>query len=186
MNAGIIASRYAAALHRYVTLHGDADRVCAQAKVLEDSLGRLPDFRRFIDDPSAVSRSEKMAFFQSALGEEKLAPALERFLMLVMENGRIAEIRFILHDFIGLYYASRDIHFATLVTAAPVPGALMEKIHGSAVAKIGGEVLIEEKVDPSLIGGAVFTVDGRRIDASVRTQLQTLYNEFNDKNKRIV
>lgn len=186
MNTGIIASRYAAALHRYVTLHGDADRVCAQAKVLEQALGRLPDFRRLVDDPAAVTRSEKMAFFRSALGGEELAPALERFLSLVMENGRIADLRFILHDYTALYYASRNIHFATLSTAVPVPDPLLEKIHAQAVERIGGEVVIEKQVDPSLIGGGVFTVDGYRVDASVRTQLQTLHTQFNEQNKRIV
>lgn len=186
MNTGIIASRYAAALHRYVSIHGDAERVCAQAKTLEQALGRLPDFRRLVDDPSAVSRDEKMEFFRCALGREEMAPALERFLDLVMKNGRIADLRFILHDYAALYYASRDIHFATLSTAVPIPEDLREKIHAEAVRKIGGEVLIEEDVDPSLIGGAVFTVDGYRIDASVRTQLRTLHTQFNDKNKRIV
>ena len=186
MNSGIIASRYAAALHRYVALHGDADRVCAQAKALEQALGRIPDFRRLVDDPSAVTRSEKMAFFRSALGREEMAPALERFLELVMENGRIADLRFILHDYATLHYAARGIHFATLSTAVPVPEPLVEEIRAEAARRTGGEVLIEERTDPDLLGGAVFTVDGYRIDASVRTQLRTLYNQFNDKNKRIV
>ena len=186
MNTGIIASRYAAALHRYVALHGDADRVCAQAKTLEQALGRLPDFRRLVDDPAAVSRDEKMAFFRSALGEDGMSPVLERFLALVMENGRIADLRFILHDYADLYYASRNVHFATLSTAVPVPDPLLEKIHAKAVERLGGEVVIEEKVDPSLIGGGVFTVDGYRVDASVRTQLRTLHSQFNEQNKRIV
>ena len=186
MNTGIIASRYAKALHRYVTLHGDAERVCTQAKALEQALGRLPEFRRFADDPAAVSRGEKMAVFRTATGPGEMAPALERFLDLVMKNGRIADLRFILHDYVALYHASRNIHFATLSTAVPVPAALMGRIREAAAEQIGGEVFIEEKVDPSLIGGGVFTVDGHRIDASVRTQLQTLYTQFNEQNKRIV
>ena len=186
MNAGIIASRYAEALHRYVAVHGDADRVCAQAKALEGALGRIPAFRKLVDDPAAVTRAEKMAFFRTALGAEEMAPAMERFLGIVMENGRIADLRLILHEFAARFHAARNIHFATLVTAAPVPETTLEKIRAQAVRQVGGEVRIETETDPSLIGGGVFTMDGRRVDASVRTWLRTLHTYFNEQNKRIV
>lgn len=50
----------------------------------------------------------------------------------------------------------------------------------------GGEVRLEEKADPDIIGGLVLTVGDYRLDASVRGQLETLRKEFIDKNKRIV
>lgn len=41
----------------------------------------------------------------------------------------------------------------------------------------GHSINIERKIDPSLIGGAVFLVDHRRIDSSVQGALQTLLKQ---------
>ena len=68
MSTGIIASRYAKALHRYVTAHGDADRVCRQAMTLEMALLEVPELRQVLMDPAGVSTPRKMEFLQAALG----------------------------------------------------------------------------------------------------------------------
>ena len=186
MNTGIIASRYARALCRYVAAHGDAERVCLQAMILERALGEVPGLQPVLEDPAAISAAEKMQLLQSALGMETMADGLKRFLVLVEENGRIGDLRLILHDFIDQYYRSRNVYFATLETAVPVTPEVEDRIRKEASRRVGGTVLLDEKVDPSLIGGAVLTVDGFRVDTSVRTQLEKLLNQFTNKNKRIV
>ena len=186
MNTGIIASRYAKALHRYVTVPGEADRVCRQAMILGKALGQVPGLQKVLDDASAVEDREKMQLLRTALGGEAMAEPLERFLLLVARNGRFPELRFILRDYIDLYYKSRGIHFASLTTAVPASPALLDKIRTEAAKRLGGEVVLDPKVDPDLIGGAIVTVDGWQLDASVRSQLRTLQNQFTNKNKRIV
>ena len=67
MNTGIIASRYAAALLRYTQETGGGERVCAQVRRLLDH----PD-----QDPGP------------------LEPELERFIQLLVSNGRLEDVRF--------------------------------------------------------------------------------------------
>ena len=186
MNTGIIASRYAKALLRYVAAHGDGDRACRQAMTLEKALSEVPDLRLVLQDPAAVSTGQKLQLLKAALGNEGMCDPLERFLGLVARSGRLDDLRLILHDFIDLYYRSRDVHFATVVTAVPASEALLDRIRSEAERQLGGKVVLDPQVDPSLLGGAVVTVDGYRADASVRSQLQALRNQFINKNKRIV
>jgi F-type H+-transporting ATPase subunit delta len=41
-------------------------------------------------------------------------------------------------------------------------------------------------VDPDLIGGFVFELDGRRLDASVRSQLDRIRRQLVDESSRLV
>lgn len=186
MNTGIIASRYAKALHRYVTAHGDAALVCRQAMTLGKALLEVPELRQVLMDPAGVSTARKMEFLQAALGEEPMADALGRFLSLVAEGGRFDALPFMLQDYVDLYYKAQGIHFAKLVTAVPASDEMQEQIRAEAERRLGGKVILDSSVDPSLLGGTVLTVDGYRVDASVRTQLRTLHDQFIKKNKRIV
>lgn len=186
MNTGLIASRYAKALLRYVAAHGDGERVCYQAMTLEKALSEVPELRQILKDPAAISTDRKMQLLQAALGEEPMCEALERFLALVAGSGRFGDLRFILHDFSDLYYKSLGVHFATVTTAVPATETLLERIRTDLGRKLGGKVELQPEVDPGLLGGVVVTVDGYRVDASVRAQLRALQNQFINKNKRIV
>ena len=52
--------------------------------------------------------------------------------------------------------------------------------------RTGAEVHLEEKVDPDLVGGFVFELDGYRLDASVANHLERLRRQLIEKNNRIV
>lgn len=186
MNTGIIASRYARALLRYVIANGDAERVCAQAAVLERALGEVPALRKVVADPAGITSQEKMDLLRAALDGETMAPALERFLVLVQDGGRLGDLRLILHDFSTLYKRSQGIHLAEIETAVPLSDEMRESIRQAICRQTGGQVELVEKVDPSLIAGLVVTVDGYRADTSVRSQLEALRTHFIKQNKRIV
>ena len=75
MNTGIIATRYATALLRYTEETGGGERVCAQV-------------RRLLEHPE-----ERPA---------ALEPELERFVRLLVKNGRLGEVRFVQGPRIGI------------------------------------------------------------------------------------
>ena len=93
-----------------------------------------------------------------------LEPDLERFLTMVSKNGRMEDIRFILRSFVGMYYRSKGI---------------LEK-------KFGCRIVFESSVDPSLVGGFQVVVDDYMLDASVRSQIETVRRQFITQNNRIV
>ena len=158
MNTGIIASRYATALLRYTQETGGGERVCAQA-------------RRLLDHPEQ--------------DPGPLEPELERLIRLVVQNGRLEDVKFILRSFIAMYYRSRGIQVAILTTVVP-SGALERKFRTMLEKQFGTEVLIETKVDPDLVGGFTLEVGDYLLDASVRRQIETIRRQFVISNNRIV
>ncbi len=158
MNTGIIASRYAAALLRYTQETGGGERVCAQVRRLLDH----PD-----QDPGP------------------LEPELERFIQLLVSNGRLEDVRFILHDFIEMYYRSLGVRVARLTTVV-ASRELEQKLHAMLEKQLGCEVMIETRVDPALIGGFTLEVGDYLLDASVRRQIDTIRRQFVIQNNRIV
>ena len=76
MNTGIIASRYARALYKYVSEVGNVRQAAAQVRRLQEVLATTPALQQVLDDPAGVSPAQKMALFASALAPEKLLPEL--------------------------------------------------------------------------------------------------------------
>lgn len=158
MNAGVIARRYALTLLKYVAETGRGEQVYAQVKALLADPDRAP---------------------------KPLCEDLERFTALLLRNGRMPMVRRIFYSFLQLYEAQAGIHVARLKTAVESP-ALQEKLERILAEKIGGKVSFTAEVDPSLIGGFVLEVDDRRMDASVKHQLEDIRRKLIEKNKRIV
>ena len=206
MNTGIIATRYATALLKLVDETGSGSAVVDQVRIIEKALDELPDFRRAVDDP-VVAAVQKISLFEASL-KDSMAQELHKFLELLIRNGRIGDVRLVLTTFVTEYYRSRHIKRARLVVAdpalldpeptpsdpVPVEGSLRQAQRPALESRLreligketGCELLLETKVDPSLIGGFVFEVEDTVLDASVSRQLDVIRHQFIEKNRRIV
>ena len=71
----------------------------------------------------------------------------------------------------------------TVTTAVPMDDALRDAVRAKVEADLDAPVYLVERVDPSIIGGIMLEVRGKRYDASVRAQLsnirKTLSSSFN-------
>ena len=186
MNQGLISSRYAKALLSFADSTGEADRVCEEAHAIEGAIVDAPGMAQMLTDPSGITREQKMDMFRAAVAPRALSSTMEKFLELVMSNRREGDLRFILHTFAVMYYRERGVKFATLTTAMSPPPRLAERLRVALEKKFQCKVVLDEKVDPSIIGGMVVRIDDILLDASVSAQLDTLRKEFSRKNKRIV
>lgn len=188
MNTGIIATRYATALLKLVDETGSGSAVVDQVRIIEKALDELPDFRRAVDDP-VVAAVQKISLFEASL-KDSMAQELHKFLELLIRNGRIGDVRLIFTTFINEYYRSRHIKRARLVVADSallnLGSTLESRLRDLVEKQTGCELLLETKVDPSLIGGFVFEVEDMILDASVSRQLDFIRRQFIEKNRRIV
>ena len=185
MNVGIIRTRYAEALVKYVRETGRGNVVCAQAERLAHVLAEVPDLPRIVGAKDVVSDARKLSLLETALGEP-MEPELERFLHLLMQNGRISYLREILLDFADRYRRRIGVRKARLKVAAPPPDSLLQRLGALVREHTGDQALIDVEVDPSLIGGFVFDIDDAIIDKSVAHKLELIKLQFIEKNRRIV
>ena len=185
MNDSIIRTRYADALVKYVRETGNGDSVCAQAEKLAHVLGDVPDLSRMIAAKDVVSDAKKRELLRTALGEP-MHPELARFIDVLIGNGRIGALRYILLDFAERYRRSKGIRQAHLKVAVPPSEELLTRLAALVKERTGDEAQIDVEVDPSLIGGFVFDIDDAIIDKSVARKLELIKRQFIEKNRRIV
>lgn len=184
MNAGVIASRYAKALLTFVTETGAGEKVYSQAGFIVQMLESVPQLRDVVLKHDEVALVRKVELLTTAL-DEPLADELVRFMNLVAENRRMEFFQRMLWAFISQYRHARNIKVGSLVTAVPEDG-LRERLESIFHDMTSCEVHFETSVDPELIGGFVFELDGRRLDASVRSQLERIRRSLIDEGSRIV
>src|SRR5574344_1327197 len=159
MNTGIISTRYATALFKYTEETGGGERVCAQVRQL------------------LASHQDMMSV--------KLEPELERFVALLIKNGRIDLVRFIFRSFIAMYYNSIGVKLAHITTALPSP-ELVDSLHNLLEKQFGCKVLLESDVNPDIVGGFVIEIGDYLLDASVKDQIDMMHRQFVIKSNRIV
>ena len=184
MNIGIIASRYAKALLMYVQESGAGEKVYSQVILLVRIMDVLPQMKLYLADESDVSVERNVSLMTAALGEEA-DPALVKFLKLVSDNHRVELFPRMLLAFIEQYRSAHNVKVGRIVTASELEG-LRERLEVLIQKKTGGQVQLEERVDPEIIGGFVFELDGVRLDASVEGHLARIRRQLVEKNNRIV
>lgn len=184
MNSGILASRYAKALLKYVRETGNGDKVYAQARMLVSCMERFQRFREYVESQEEPGFDEKIRLMEAAV-DEPLAQELTSFLRLVMTKRRCAFFMRMLNSFVEQYRDAVNMKVGKLVTAMHVDG-MKERLEALFCERIGADVRLEATVDPDIIGGFVFEVDDLRMDASVKGQMEKTREKLLDRNNRIV
>ena len=184
MNTGVVSRRYAKALLAYVKEAGTEDKVYEEARRLAASFAEVPGLRQAVDNPVLDART-KLGLLREGAGGKGVSKELMRFFTLVLEERREKFLQFMMWSYIDLYREDKRIIIGRLTTAVPAP-KLAKRLEEASSRQTKGKVMIETKVDPSLLGGYVFEIAGRRMDASVANQLKRVEQQFIAKNRRIV
>lgn len=175
-----MASRYASALEQYSCSEGQSGECYADARHL---LELIPAIEGYLRKP--LPYETKMEILSRALPGR--CDSFARFLSLVVSHRREVYLRRILQSYIAEYKKARGIADARLTVASEPSEELLEKLRRLTIERTGANsVDIEVTVDPDIIGGFIYTVADKRLDASVRRQLNELRKAFETNNKRII
>ncbi|MGM9735781.1 MAG: ATP synthase F1 subunit delta [Candidatus Cryptobacteroides sp.] len=184
MNEGTIASRYAKALLEFAKQEGVGEEVYSQACVLLRAMEDVPLLRDVLTRRKDLAPQRRREVLATALGCTPV-PALDRFVSLLETNSRMEFFDRMLWSFILQYRKANNIKVGHLVTAFDASD-LKERMEKEFAARTGADVRIEARQDPDIIGGFIFDMDGRMMDASVRSRLMLLRKELIETDKRII
>jgi F-type H+-transporting ATPase subunit delta len=124
-----------------------------------------------------ISHQKKLAIL-TALFEGKMNKVTLAFFKLMINKGRGDVLHATAHEFVNQYDVLKHITQATVVSATTLSEANKAKILAEVKTAVGGEVVLEAKVDPELIGGFVLTVGDRQVDTSIANNLKKLKKNF--------
>ena len=172
MDIGVISVRYARALLKCASEQQCEDSVYAEMQRLAKSYADVPQLRQTIDNPM-LSKDKKEQLLLVAAGSD-VSALTKTFVGLVLKEDRETVMQFIANSYVTLYRQQKNIIRGRLITAAVVSPATELKMRQMVESKTNGTVEFETEVDPDIIGGFILEYDTFRMDASVKSKLNTI------------
>lgn len=169
-----IAQVYARSLFDVASEQDNVEVVREQLGQLADALDENQDLRLFCFSPY-FSSEEKKRGLQAAISD--VDPAVERFLMLLVENERLPLIGRIRREYDRLCDQAEDLLAVTVTSAVALDPAVISRLVEQISEQTGSRVELTEEVDPSIVGGVVLRVGNSILDASIRNRLENLRTE---------
>ena len=131
-------------------------------------------------DSILVLPEEKVTLIDRTLAG-RVSPTLVNFLKVVARHGRLDCLRAIHCQTHVAYDKLRRRIPVRLTTATPVSPEMAARIVDNLRGKLDGEPVVEQQVDPALIGGAVLRVGDIIYDGSIANQLQNLRQQMSER-----
>jgi len=173
----IAAQRYAQAILDLAQQNNAIDNIYSNAQDLLELIKSNRELHNFIKSPLIKSDKKEKIFFQ--LFEKNLHPILLQFIKILCKRRRESFLPEILKAIIDEYKRRNNIISAELITAFKFDEELRKKVLEKIMAyKKSSKVELHETIDESIIGGFILKFESEQIDASVKTQLQKLYQNF--------
>ena len=171
-----IASRYSKASFAYAQDANSLDAVHEDMNVLLQVAKENPDMLRLLSDP-IIRKNQKEEFLSSF--SDKFSSETKNFLDFLLEYRRFESLTAIIEAFNTLYDEYKNIASGTAVSAIKLNEDELSRISQAYAKKYGfKELILTNKVDPSILGGIILKVGDRIIDGSIRTRLQQIREQL--------
>ena len=174
MDIGVISVRYARALLKSATDAKIETDVYKEMQTMAKTYTEVPQLRQTIDNPM-LSKDTKQKLLLTAVGE-KPCELTKAFISLVLKEDRENVMQFIANSYVTLYRQQKNVIRGRLITAAAVSPATEQKMRQMVESKTNGTVEFETEVNPDIIGGFILEYDTYRMDASVKSKLNSILN----------
>ena len=108
----------------------------------------------------------------------KLSELTNGFIKIITSKKREAILDSVAKSFISLYKEKKNIISAKLVTATEIDSDTREEVLDFIKKKGHKNVDLQEKIDKSIIGGAIINIGNKHIDASVSNKINEMKQNF--------
>lgn len=146
------------------------ERIVELDHLVDEILDRHPRFEELLAS-GLVRTKDKREILDRVLGG-RMSDWLVDFCKVLCDHGRLELLRPIHRQIHALYDASQGRKLVRVSTATPLDAAAIEKLRPTLRSLSGGEAMIEQVVDPALIGGIVLRIGDTVYDGSVARRLE--------------
>jgi F-type H+-transporting ATPase subunit delta len=168
-----MAGRYAMALFELALEENALDAVRDDLDRFYALLDESPELLRLVRSP-VFSADEQLKALSAVLDKVGIGGVAARFLKLVAANRRLFSVRDMIKGYRQLVARHKGEVTAEVVLAERPSDARLAEIKAALKAVTKKDVLVEVKVDPSIIGGMIVKLGSRMVDSSLRTKLNSI------------
>ncbi|KAF3362746.1 hypothetical protein PHSC3_000733 [Chlamydiales bacterium STE3] len=163
-----VALKYAQGLLNCIASQALAEQCLNELEVLNKALD-YSQLYLFFSSPQ-FTQTQKQAAIQKHLFSQEM----RAFVSLLIDKRRMKHFAEIVKQYRRLYYKKHGIIQAKLTTATGVSQEALEKIELKLKKTYQKPVVIEQEVDPKLLGGGILGLNNKILDFSVKNKLQEL------------
>ncbi|MGE4429380.1 MAG: F0F1 ATP synthase subunit delta [Sphingobium sp.] len=168
-----LSGRYALALFELARDNSQLDSVAQSLATIKGALSESEDFRNLTTSP-VIGRgvaSKAVAALTAPLG---LDPLTSNFLGVLAQARRLSQLPAAIRAFETLLSRHKGETRAEVTSAHALTKTQVTALTKSLKTRVGRDVAVDVKVDPSILGGLIVRIGSQMIDSSIRTRLNTL------------
>lgn len=165
-----IAREYGRALFMLTEEVGTTERVREEAQAISKLLSANPEYRKMLDTP-ALSTDERLSLIDGAFGS--LDSHLVNLVKMLAKRRMAYAIPETLSVYEQEYMEARGIVRAEVISAIALSAAQRARLTEKLGKITGKQIIIENKVDPSILGGMKLRYMGIQRDGSVKASLDS-------------
>lgn len=168
-----LAGRYATALFELARDEGSIDTVEQSLSGVARAIGESDDLKALTNNPS-ITRLDAKRAISAVASSLKLDALTAKTLGVLAQNRRLGETAAVARAFRALAASHRGEVTAEVTSAHALTPAQMSALSEKLKARVGSDVAIQTKVDPSILGGLTVKIGSQMIDNSIKTRLNSL------------
>lgn len=167
-----IAQKYSLALFELAKSQNKLLDYKSELEVVLDVFKSYRDLRRFFYHPRVLPEDKKKVIME--VFSTEVSPHIGNFLKLLVDKRREFYLELIIKEFIKMVNDAEDILEVEVISAVALSDKLKNKLKSRLDKILDNKIIIDEKVDPSIIGGLVLKIGDRVIDGSIKHDLDSL------------
>lgn len=167
-----ISTGYARAFLEMAQAEGVVSRVEEDLYQLRELLQNNPVLLEFLKDPNIQREGKRRAL--SELFSGRVHPLVLNGLLTLSDADRSSRVLVVIEEFIRAAAAVRQQLTGEVVTAFPLEETTRQQLQKELSRVTGKNVQLLQKVDASILGGAVIRIGEQVIDGSLRRKLEEI------------
>ncbi len=167
-----IASTYAQALYDLAKDENLTDEILQQLLTLTQAIDGEPDFLRLMGAAN-LSKEERCQILDDSF-RGKVQPYVLNFMKILTEKGYFRHFSECVSAYRSAYNADHGILPVTAVTAIPMTEEQSARLKEKLGNITGKTIDLTCRIDPAVLGGMRLDYDGKRVDGTVQTRLDTV------------
>jgi len=173
-----IGNVYANALYSLAADENLSKTVLDELMTLDGIISREEDFLHLLS-AATLSKDERCGIVDEIF-KDKVHPYILNFMKILTEKGYMRYFGDCCKAYRRQYNEDNGILSVTAITASPLTDAQSARLREKLAKLTGKTIDLENRIDPSCIGGIRIDYDGKRTDDTVAHRLDTLRSILNN------
>lgn len=166
-----LEKEYGDALYSLAREEDCLDPVLEGLTLAVDAFRAEPGYLTLVQNP-ALPKPERLELLDKAF--DGVHPYVRNLLKLLCERSDLALASGALEQFKALLYAQRGILPVEAVSAVPLTEEQRKALTDKLAARTGKTILLENTIDPALLGGVKLRYEGKELDGTAAGRLSAL------------